>query len=413
MYRLRTLLAVAAALALLPAATTAQVGGPGPLPADVEGIEAALRDVASRLDAINQTMEERSAAARQERLDATSSKLDSAQVGPFHLVAFREDLDHARELVAEAWAPYARLDRHAAWLANVRLVAQTSGDRRQVVTDRGDVWFFYYPDSETSTDASIRDVMTRLLRQPMTTPRRGTAPDVAFASWVGAPLSVRTSTRTVWLSLVRSSSPTGVRCVDGDVLACMAAMDLHPDGMNRSVDRAERLRLFLGLDTREQVVDYLAAMDQRVHVTYRAMTGDGRSFLDACIRDWDAEPPEGVWWSCSSAFNTYAMRALPSRGQAGLYAPRHSLLNYALDVGPDGGFERIAEAVADGASVETILERLSGVPLDQLVRDWWTRELGEYRPESGGPGSTRAPGAVFWAGFFVVFSFLSTRRRFG
>lgn len=347
----------------------------------------AVDDLVQRLDSLAPLLEQAERAA--ERADREARRraredlgltLDTLRVGPLRIVTPEGQASDARRAFEEVWEDAgprvgdatAELSetiwtfQHAPRLHRLRVYFTQHGERRQRVHVRS---WLPWGRVLRAAEKKVWAVLGRQLE--------GEVEEVISSVW--GPWWPLTPERleAAHRELVTAPGRPARACVAGDVDACWVAIgaDGVPDRWDEWYEPAERRAV---LRTR--------------------FRGEGpRAAVDACER--------GVQDACDDLLNELADPALPLSG-----AFRTRIVAHAVQVGGEGGYERLADS--GGAGLREALARAAEMDADEVMESWRTRVL-EHRPEVGGDTGRRHGSTLVWLVVFGILAMGSTRWRVG
>ena len=383
-----------------------------PLPSTREGIEARLAEVQALLAELRPQYEAEQADRDARILATVEASYDSTRAGPFLLIASKADLPQVTAAMREAWKPFERvLGNDTDWFERYRFVF-TREQVRTEVWDRPDVVRYNLPPSGRAIDVEVvAEDLGQRFRGLVNRPLGGTS---GFTSWLGGGgVAEAPDQLAIWTALASTPSPAGPACIQGDGASCMVVLGLDPEG--GAADAITRLQRYLALPDRRTTVDFILDQGDR-----RTQIDAGYAeYLYACADDPSTviRPGMRTEWNCARDLSGPDIGWLVWNQDAGrdarLNVVKRSLLNHALEIGPPAALSRMADRESGNRDYESLYEEIAGMPLADLVESWHEATLGGASPPHGGPASTETPLAYFWAGVLVLFSFMSTRRRFG
>ena len=305
--------------------------------------------------------------ARSRAAAALAEPLDTAAVGPFRIVA------RPRELATAV--------RHfrAAWTRAQPML----GEQALLVPGRT---FLVSVSSPVPVFRAMRDPEVRLRRWRFGAVRAAAA-DAAIAGvvvelvpksvqeWSGAGVFQEPRWPQVYRELATSAAIPARRCLEGDVAACLIALQLEPvrAGADSWYSPAHLRELAL------EQAGFRSSPD-------RAACRGGST--PACLRllppGW-IPPPLSTW-------------------------SRAGFAQLALELGGDRALARLASDTS--GTVAEHLQAAAGIPLEQLARDWRARVVSARPDVYAGAGVTLAA-TIFWSLLFVCLAARSTRCRTG
>jgi len=346
----------------------------------------------SRLDSLLPLLDTLTARVEQERTAHEAAAqasvpreapLDTLRIGPLTVLSRRGQVEAARAVFAEALdGPLAKIDGSPAWEG--RLFAYRDAGSPPIVADRPLVLVTVDPREGRSVAAArLRTQLTRLL--PNDLMEASSSPRVApVARWLGvAPVDeprdgLDPASLYRRVALTRSSATRS--CLGGDVEACIGALGLQP--------------------TTRGVSDWYEP-EEIVELATRMIGKFGRTELpeaNACTTGRDPA-------SCERLLDRVYDDWAPI-GTGG----RLSLLVYAVEVGPPGGWGRAIEH-ADAPTPE-LLETVADMPVDRIVAGWRARLVANRT----GPHvrlASQGALALLWTLVFAGLASRSTRWRMG